>query len=269
MTNPLPKNVAQLYDAPAGQGGHVIFDGQFHWGYWDESNADASLGEAADRLTEIMIEKVKVTEGQKFVDLGCGVGVPAMRVAKAKGCSVDAVTISEYQHGEANRRVTEANMSDQVNCIHGNALEMACEDGTYDGGWFFETIFHMGHKEALKEAYRILKPGATLIIADLPTHPDIDPEFVKYAKEKIHSVFIPQEECLQAIEEAGFELVEIHDVTEFVIPPLVPKITEGYRKYEKEVLTYVGEDSIPRWIKMFEDMCANLDYVLFTVRKRG
>ncbi|MFT4924041.1 MAG: cyclopropane fatty-acyl-phospholipid synthase-like methyltransferase [Phenylobacterium sp.] len=269
MTNPLPQDVAQLYDAPAGQGGHVVFDGQFHWGYWDDQNPEDSLSEAADRLTQIMIDKTTIKANQRFVDLGCGVGVPAMRLAKAKDCLVDAVTISEYQHGQATQRITQADMSEQVTCIHGNALEMPCEAQTYDGGWFFETIFHMGHKEALKEASRILKPGALLLIADLPTRADIDEEFKVFAKDKIHSVFIAKEDYTDLLDEAGFDLIEIDDITEFVIPPLVPKIKEAYAQHKSEVLTYVDEDSIPRWVQMFEDMCNNLGYMLVTARKRG
>ena len=40
-------------------------------------------------------------------------------------------------------------------------------DNYFDGGWFFESIFHMGHSLALKEAHRVLKPGAELLIADV------------------------------------------------------------------------------------------------------
>jgi SAM-dependent methyltransferase len=269
ISSPVPEKVAALYDAPAGQGGHLIFDGQFHWGYWDENNADASLGDAADRLTQIMIDKSEISESQHFCDLGCGVGVPAMRIAKAKGCFVDAITISEYQYNRAKQLIEEAGMSDRVHFIHGNALSMPCEDATYDGGWFFETIFHMGHREALREAARILKPGATLMIADLPTRPHITEEFKQFVKETIHSVFIPKADYPGLLDEAGFDLIEIDDITEFVIPPLVPKVKVGFKQYETQILEYVERDAIDRWVRMFEDMCANLGYMLVKAKKRA
>jgi ubiquinone/menaquinone biosynthesis C-methylase UbiE len=269
MSSPIPEKVAALYDAPAGQGGHLIFEGQFHWGYWDETNPDASLSEAADRLTQIMIDKSAIQQGERFCDLGCGVGVPAMRIAKAKGCFVDGITISKYQYNRAKQLAEEAGMSDQVRFILGNALEMPCDDETYDGGWFFETIFHMGHRAALREAYRILKPGATLLIADLPTRPNITEEFKTYAKETIHSVFIPKEDYPELLDEAGFDLIEIDDVTEFVIPPLVPKVKVAFKQYESEILQYVEGDAFDRWTRMFEDLCENLGYMLVKAKKRA
>lgn len=268
MTNPAPADVAQMYDAPAGQGGHIIFEGQFHWGYWDAHNPNASLGEAADRLTEIMIQKTQIGAGERFCDLGCGVGVPAMRIAAARQCFVDAITISKYQSETAAQRVEDQGMQDRVKIIHGNALEMPCADEIYHGGWFFETIFHMGHRESLREAARILKPGATLVIADLPTRPTISPEFVQFAKDKIHAVFIPLDDYPALLNEAGFDLIEIDDVTPQVIDPLVPKIRTAFDQYQDQVLEYVDRDAIPRWIQMFQDMCDNLNYVLITARKR-
>ncbi|MBN3884381.1 SAM-dependent methyltransferase [Nostoc sp.] len=269
ISSPIPEKVAEMYNAPGGQGGHLIFDGQFHWGYWDKKNPDASLGEAADRLTQIMIDKSEISQGERFCDLGCGVGVPAMRIAKAKECFVDAITISKYQYDKAKQLAQEAGMSDRVRFIQGNALEMPCDDATYDGGWFFETIFHMGHREALREAYRILKPGATLLIADLPTRSNITEEFKTFAKEKIHSVFIPKEDYPGLLDEAGFDLIEIDDVTEFVIPPLVPKVKVAFKQYETEILQYVESQAIDRWVGMFEDMCENLGYMLVKAKKRA
>src|SRR6476620_7051750 len=101
MSSPIPEKVAELYDAPAGQGGHLIFEGQCHWGYWDETNPDASLSEAADRLTKRMIDKSAIQQGDRFCDWGCGVGVSAMRSAKAKRCVVGGITISKYEYDRA------------------------------------------------------------------------------------------------------------------------------------------------------------------------
>ncbi|NEO01507.1 MAG: methyltransferase domain-containing protein [Moorea sp. SIO3I7] len=270
MDTSTPEKVAEMYDSAQVQEGKIILEGQYHWGYWDDKNPEASLGEAADRLTQIMIDKSTIQEGERFCDLGCGVGVPAMRIAKTKGCFVDAVTISKSQYKEGKQHVEEAGMSDQVRLILGNVLEMSCDDATYHGGWFFESIFHMGHRKALQEASRILKPGATLLIADLSMLPTITEEFKTLAKEYTYSVFISKEDYLGLLDEAGFDLIEIDDVTEFVMTPLVPKIKAAFKHYESELSqSVISSEYRENLFQMYQDMCDNLGYILVKAQKRA
>ena len=65
------QEVAALYDSAEGHVGNLIFDGQVHWGYWDEANADASLAGGADRLTEIMIQKTTIQNLLNLLSPSC------------------------------------------------------------------------------------------------------------------------------------------------------------------------------------------------------
>ena len=268
MTSVRLEKVAEMYDVTGELGLYLIFDNQLHFGYWGENNPDANLGEAADRLTQIMIDKSEIHQGERFCDLGCGVGVPAIRIAKAKECFVDGITISKYQCNRAKELAEEAGMSDRVRFIHSNALQVPCDDATYDGGWFFESIYHMGHREALREAYRILKPGATLLIADLITGPNTSEEFKTFAKEQLHSDHIPKEYYPELLDTAGFDLIEIDDVTEFMMPFMVPKVKAGFKQYEAENLQDVQSETIDGWLQVFESVCENLGYILVKAKKR-
>src|SRR3546814_7600073 len=104
MPGAAPEQVAELYDSPGGQLGPILFGGHLHWGYWDQDSADADFAEAADRLARIMIDRTTIQAGQRFIDLGCGVGYPAMKLAEATGCSVDGITISKFQQESATSR---------------------------------------------------------------------------------------------------------------------------------------------------------------------
>jgi ubiquinone/menaquinone biosynthesis C-methylase UbiE len=268
MSSLKPEKVAEMYDATGELGLYLIFDNQLHFGYWDKNNPNASLSEAAARLTQIMIDKSEILQGERFCDVGCGVGVPAIQLAKAKECFVDGITISKYQYDRGKELAEEAGMSDRVRFIQSNALAIPCDDATYDGGWFLETIYHMGHREALREAYRILKPGATLLIADLITGPNTTEEFKTFAREQLHSDHIPKEDYPELLDEARFDLIEIDDVTESMMPFMVPKVKAGFKQYEAEILQYVHREVIDNWLRVFESVCENLGYILVKAKKR-
>jgi cyclopropane fatty-acyl-phospholipid synthase-like methyltransferase len=265
-----PEQVATLYDSPEGQLGPNLFGGHLHWGYWDENNAEDNFAAAADKLAQIMIDKAQIQEGQRFIDLGCGVGQPAMKLAKAKGCSVDGITISKFQQQSATSRAQAEGMQDRLRFIHGSALDIPSEDQTYDGGWFFESIFHMGHRDALLEANRVLKPGATLVLTDLPILPATTEEFKAFVQQHIHSSFIAKEDYPVLMAETGFELVGIDDITENVMPWLVPKLKETLAEHKQEITELfndAADKAIDDWVYLFEYMSENLGYMVVTARK--
>jgi cyclopropane fatty-acyl-phospholipid synthase-like methyltransferase len=266
-----PGGVAGLYDSPEGQLGPILFGGHLHWGYWDEAHATDDFAAAADRLAQIMIDKTRIGAGERFVDLGCGVGQPAVKLAKAKGCSVDGITISQFQQENATARARAEGLADRLRFIHGTALEVPCEDQTYDGGWFFESIFHMGHREALSEAARVLKPGATLVLTDLPVLPSTTEEFMAFVRQHIHSGFVAKEDYPRLMADAGLELLQIDDITANVMPWLVPKLKDAIDQHRGKVDEVMGANAkkaIDDWLYLFEYMSENLGYMVVTARKR-
>lgn len=270
MTGAASDQVATLYDSPAGQLGPVLFGGHLHWGYWDSDTADATFADAAERLAQIMIDKADIRPGERFIDLGCGVGQPAMKLAMAKGCRVDGITISGFQQQSATARAKAQGLEDKLTFIHGSALEIPSDDQTYDGGWFFESIFHMGHRAALREAGRVLKPGATLVLTDLPTLPSTTEEFKSFVQQHIHSSFVSREDYPSLMAEAGFCLTGIDDITANVMPWLVPKLKEAITEHKHQVAEMIGdnvEKAIDDWVYLFEYMSEHLGYVVITARK--
>ncbi len=264
--------VATLYDSPAGQLGPILFGGHLHWGYWDAGRAADDFAAAADRLAQIMIDKTHIRPGERFIDLGCGVGQPAVKLAKAKGCLVDGITISQFQQQSATARAEAEGLADKLRFIHGSALDIPGADQTYDGGWFFESIFHMGHRDALREAARVLKPGATLVLTDLPTLPHTTEDFMGFVREHIHSSFIPKEDYPDLLADAGFDLVGIDDITDNVMPWLVAKLKDAIEEHKPKVSELIGNDvdkAIDDWIFLFVYMSENLGYMIVTARRRA
>lgn len=53
----------------------------FRYGYWLSDEDDSSVDVATDRLTDVLIEQLGLRPGQRMLDVGCGIGTPALRLA--------------------------------------------------------------------------------------------------------------------------------------------------------------------------------------------
>lgn len=268
MSKPDAASVADRYDAPEGQLAAVIYGGHMHLGYWDETNEGGDYALASHRLTQIMIGKAQIGAGERFCDLGCGVGMPAIELAKATGCLVEGLTVSSFQQQEATRRAEAAGLARSVRFTLANVLEHPLPEASFDGGWFFESIFHMGHTAALAAARRALKPGARLVIADLTLKPERTTDFLDYAMRVIHADFIAQRDYARVLDEAGFDLVEIDDVSAHVMPQLVPATQQTIEKHSGAIVEALGEDFVGHALEAYRQMSDNLEYVLVTARRR-
>ncbi|MEU5976089.1 class I SAM-dependent methyltransferase [Streptomyces sp. NPDC047315] len=70
-------------------------DGNIHVGYWDDPADGGSLDQATDRLTDLVAGRLAAVPGQHLLDVGCGTGRPALRIARATGARVSGVSTSE------------------------------------------------------------------------------------------------------------------------------------------------------------------------------
>src|SRR5581483_5121028 len=78
------------------------------------SRGARTLEEAQETKLELVCSKLGLKEGERVLDVGCGWGSFALHAAARHGVHVLGVTLSEPQAELAQRRVSEAGLSDQV-----------------------------------------------------------------------------------------------------------------------------------------------------------
>ena len=136
-----------------------------HYGYWDEEVK--SFSQSLSRMTEIMMDTARIVNTDKVLDAGCGVGGSAIFLAKKNGCRVTGITLSPKQAEQAKANAQKHAVEGLVDFRVMNYSDTSFPDASFDVVWGCESICYADDKSAfIKEAFRLLKPGGRLIVAD-------------------------------------------------------------------------------------------------------
>jgi cyclopropane fatty-acyl-phospholipid synthase-like methyltransferase len=137
-----------------------------HMGYWRDDADRSSLNEAEDQLTDLVGGPLPLAAGHHLLDVGCGTGAPAVRLAGRTGCRITGVTISDRQLAAARSRAADCGVCGRVAFQKADATALPFPDGSFDSAMAIESLIHMDAGRALGEVHRVLKSGGLLSIAD-------------------------------------------------------------------------------------------------------
>ncbi|MEV0698363.1 methyltransferase domain-containing protein [Saccharopolyspora sp. NPDC050389] len=195
----------------------ALLDGSLHFGLWDDATT-RTMREAADNMTDLMIEKLAVEPGQSVLDIGCGIGEPAVRLARARNVDVVGVNVSRQQLAAATERAAAEGLQDRVRFEFADALDLPFPPESFDAAWLFESLLHMPDRlRALSQAARVLRPGGRLAVADfIRRGPDLDEQTA--VEERLAGFHISEmptlEDYAETVAEAGLVMVEAIDVSD-------------------------------------------------------
>lgn len=135
-----------------------VWGDHVHHGLWT-SGRETSV-EAVEALADTVGERLGLMPGQSCLDIGCGYGSSARRLAAKHGIRVTGFTLSaeqaDYAAGHAAPGV-EIRVRDWLH----NGLA----DASADAAWAIESSEHMADKPRFfAEAHRVLVPGGRFVI---------------------------------------------------------------------------------------------------------
>ncbi len=192
-----------------------------HYGYWDANTPN--LRTALTNMNKQVALFGQIREGDKVLDAGCGVGGSSIYLAKHFNCNTTGITLSDKQVDNAKKNALKFGLEEQCTFQNQNYLATHFADNSFDVVWGMESVCYAHDKlDFLKEAFRILKPGGRVVVADFFSIPleegTKEMELMdKWCKTWAIKRYAEIEEFYTKMEKAGFDKRIKKDITKNVI----------------------------------------------------
>ncbi|XP_028783812.1 cycloartenol-C-24-methyltransferase-like isoform X1 [Neltuma alba] len=196
--------------------------------YWGESLHFASrwkgetLRESIKRHEHFIAMQLGLKPGQKVLDVGCGVGGPAIEISRFSKTSVTGLNNNEYQINRA-KELSRLHGTDQIcDFVQGDFMNIPFPDNTFDAVYAIEATVHSPDAyECYKEIYRVLKPGQCFAAYESSMTTSFDPtnpEHQRIKKELLLGGGLVDirstTKVLEALKQAGFEVMWSKNIAE-------------------------------------------------------
>ncbi|GAC1639249.1 MAG: hypothetical protein NVS9B14_20310 [Candidatus Acidiferrum sp.] len=152
---------------------------------------------------------LELTPGKSLLDVACGAGGIALRVAALRGCSVTGVDIHESAIVTANSLAAERGLTKRATFRIANAGEpLPFPDGTFDAVMCIDAINHIPDRRRTLADWARVRPGGKLLFTDpiTVTGPLTDNE-IRIRSSSGFYLFVPEGFDERALHECGLRLL--------------------------------------------------------------
>ena len=192
-----------------------------HYGYWDSSTKN--FHEALLNINKILAAKAGINKHHKVLDAGCGIGGSSLWLAKNIGCNVTGISLSAKQVQTANNLALAENLQSLAVFEQQDFTATHYEAESFDVIWAIESVCHASDKSKfINEAYRLLKKGGRLILADFFKQENLSEKDAALIKQWANGWAIDDfatiKNFTEQLKNAGFHNTNIEDATTKIIP---------------------------------------------------
>ena len=216
---------AAHYDRVTEAWGLLLGD-ELHWGVF--RSGDETLEEATGELTSLMIQAAQLSPGQRVLDVGCGSGAPARRLATEHGVEVLGITTSQIGVESATAESARLGVPG-VTFEQRDGTANGLPDASFDRTWVLESSHLMADRRGLiSECARVLKPGGRIALCDIIRRREIPFQELKERREDFVILRAAYgaarmdtlDQYSELMEEAGLVVDQVVDITDETLPTL-------------------------------------------------
>lgn len=181
-------------------------------------NASDDLDKAQEQKLDYLCRKLRLSSGERLLDVGCGWGGLVLHAAKCYGVQAHGITLSAHQAEYARRRIQEEGLQDRciVEVRDYRDLELRDHFDKIVSVGMFEHVGEDHLPAYFKQAWQLLRPGGVFLnhgIAYSATHRRPAASFIdKYVFPD--GDLVPISTTLRIAEHAGFEVRDVESLRE-------------------------------------------------------
>jgi SAM-dependent methyltransferase len=171
-----------------------------------------ATGEESNQIPQLL----ELTAGSAVLEVGCGAGQYALRLAQSIGCQVVGLDINAHAMQTANDLARQSGLASRVRFEQCDASQkLGFAEATFDAAFANDVLCHVpGRASLLGELFRVLKPGGRLLFSDaLVVGGIVSQEEIATRSSIGYYLFSPPGENERLITEAGFRMISASDTT--------------------------------------------------------
>lgn len=210
--------------------------------YFESGTED--LDTAQRKKMDLIAEKIDLKSDDRLLDVGCGWGNALLYFSEKYGCEATGLTLAGNQKEVIERKAEEKGLNNRVSVEVEHLQEASLPSRSFDKVIFIGSIIHIEDRErAAKLTESLLRPKGRVLVSETYIPSRGDWSQTRASSFIASDVFgygnlITAGEEIRNFEEAGFELIDLENITDHYVSTLdlwISRVKENKHEIDRTV----------------------------------